>query len=123
MKNIAIPVVVAAVTCIVMAFQMITPETVVCEAPDVKLGEIDGFTSEKLEPGEAELSVLPADTRFDKRLYTAPDGHWYQVTVVIGGTSKSSIPQCLIVQSGINFFQDLMHSIAAGGIGSLLSQQ
>ena len=67
------------------------PETVVCEPPEVALGEIPGFTSERLEVSEAELRTLPADTRFDKRLYTSADGGWYAVSVVIGGQSKSSI--------------------------------
>ena len=91
MKNIAIPLFAAVVTCITMSLQVMTPKTTVCEAPDVRLGEIDGFKSEKLEPSESELTVLPADTRIDKRRYTAPDGSWYQVAIVIGGTSKSSI--------------------------------
>jgi hypothetical protein len=64
---------------------------VVCEPPVVEFGEVAGFESVALEPGEAELQTLPADTRFVKRLYTAPGGAWFQVTVVIGGTNKSSI--------------------------------
>ena len=68
-----------------------TPTTVVCEPPAVELDEIPGFTSERLEVSEAELTVLPADTRFEKRLYTGMDGRWYAVSAVIGGTSKSSI--------------------------------
>ena len=116
MKNLAIPLVATAITCIVMAFQTTTPETTVCEAPDVHLGEIDGFTSEKLEPGEAELTVLPADTRFDKRLYTAPDGHWYQVSVVIGGTSKSSIHRPELCLPAQGFLMTAPYDIEVGGV-------
>jgi len=115
MKNLAIPLAAAAVTCVVMSFQVMTPETKICEAPDVHLEEIDGFTSEKLEPGEAELTILPADTRFDKRLYTAPDGHWYQVTVVIGGTSKSSIHRPELCLPAQGFLMTAPYNIEVGG--------
>ena len=115
MMKLAIPLAVTVLTCVVMAFQTATPKTTVCEAPDVRLGEIDGFTSEKLEPGEAELSVLPADTRVDKRLYTDPGGHWYQVTVVIGGASKSSIHRPELCLPAQGFLMTSPYDIEAGG--------
>ncbi|MBO6167386.1 MAG: exosortase/archaeosortase family protein [Kiritimatiellae bacterium] len=74
-----------------MLYQAATPKTIVAEAPDVQLEEIEGFTSERVDISEAELTILPGDTRIDKRLYTAPNGDWFQVSLVIGGTSKSSI--------------------------------
>lgn len=116
MKKLAIPVAATVVTCVVMAFQMTTPETTVCEAPKISLGEIEGFTSEKLEPGEAEIAILPADTRFDKRLYTAPDGHWYQVTVVIGGTSKSSIHRPELCLPAQGFLMTAPYDMDVGGV-------
>lgn len=91
MKNLLIPPVATILVCVVMAFQTRTPETVVTEPPTVVLGELPGFSSEPIAPSEAELTVLPGDTRIDKRLYTAANGHWYAVSVVIGGKSKSSI--------------------------------
>lgn len=115
MKNIVIPLFVTVATCVAMALQTTTPKTTVCEAPDVRLGEIEGFASEKLEPSEVELSVLPSDTRFDKRLYTAPDGHWYQVTVVIGGTSKSSIHRPELCLPAQGFLMTAPCDVKVGG--------
>lgn len=91
MKKLIIPLVATVLVGVVMAFQAQTPETTVAEPPKVVLGELPGFSSEPIAPSEAELTVLPADTQIDKRLYTAANGHWYAVSVVIGGKSKSSI--------------------------------
>lgn len=74
-----------------MIYQAQSPVPVVCEPPKVVLAEIDGFESQELEPSEAELQTLPADTRFVKRLYSNAHGDWFQVTAVVGGTKKSSI--------------------------------
>lgn len=74
-----------------MYFQSTAGEPTLCEASDVRLGELPGFTSEEKPMSEAEKHVLPDDTRIEKRLYTAEDGHWFLVSVVIGGRSKSSI--------------------------------
>ena len=74
-----------------MLYQATTPEVVLAEAPDVHLAEIEGWTSEELGPGEAELKMLPADTRIEKRRYESEDGDWFVATVVVGGASKSSI--------------------------------
>lgn len=74
-----------------MVYQAQSPEPVVCEPPEVVLAEIDGFESRALEPSEAELQTLPADTRFVKRMYANARGDWFQVTAVIGGVKKSSI--------------------------------
>ena len=40
---------------------------------------------------EAEATVLPKDTRIEKRSYRSPDGAWMQVSLVVGGRTKSSI--------------------------------
>ena len=92
-----------------------TPETVLCEPPNVALGELEGFTSEKLEVSEAELTTLPADTQFDKRLYTAPNGHWYAVSVVIGGKSKSSIHRPELCLPSQGFLMADPHTVDLGG--------
>ena len=115
MKNMAIPIFATVATCVVMVVQVMTPKTTVCEAPEVHLGEIAGFTSETVEPGEAELTVLPADTRIEKRRYTAPDGNWYQVSVVIGGTSKSSIHRPELCLPAQGFLMTSPHDIEVGG--------
>ena len=116
MKKLAIPLFASVATCITMVLQMMTPKTTVCEAPDVHLGEIAGFESEAVEPSEAELNVLPSDTRIDKRRYTSPDGHWYQVAVVIGGTSKSSIHRPELCLPSQGFLMTAPYDIEVGGL-------
>lgn len=91
MRRLTIPFVATVLMCAGMWYQSLTPEPAVAEAPEVLLRDVEGFSARDLEPGEAELTVLPADTRFVKRLYVAEDGRWFQITAVIGGTSKSSI--------------------------------
>ena len=86
-----IPVVAAALFVAAMIWQGLETEPVVCEAPDVHLAEISGFTSEALPASEAETTTLPSDTIIEKRMYKAEDGAWYAVTLVVGGHSKSSI--------------------------------
>ena len=86
-----IPVCAAVAVVAAMAWQGMESEPVVCEAPSVRLGEMDGFESEAIPPSEAELHVLPDDTIIDKRVYRAHDGSWYSVSLIIGGRSKGSI--------------------------------
>ena len=74
-----------------MPYQAATPKTTVAEAPEVALPALEGYDAQELEASEAELTVLPDDTKIVKKLYTAEDGLWFQVACVIGGTSKSSI--------------------------------
>jgi exosortase len=99
----------------VMLYQAQGSAPVVCEAPRIELGEVPGFELTVLEPGEAELATLPADTSFVKRLYTTPDGAWFQVTVVIGGSSKSSIhrPELCLPSQGFQM-TDPRDATAAG---------
>lgn len=89
--SLLVPVLATALIVPAMAFQAMTPAPVVCEPPVIELGELPGFTSEALEMSDAEREVLPNDTCIIKRKYTDVSGHWYVVSVVIGGTSKSSI--------------------------------
>ena len=91
MRKLVIPLVTAVLVVAAMAYQAMTPEAVLCEPPDVRLGEIAGCASEPVEVSEAERTVLPADTRFDKRIYRDAHGRTFSVTVVIGGKSKSSV--------------------------------
>ena len=86
-----IPVVVAAAVIPAMVWQGMETDPVVCDPPTVRLCELDGFEAETLAPSDGELYTLPSDTIIDKRRYTASDGSWYAVTLVIGGRSKSSI--------------------------------
>lgn len=91
MQKLVIPVIATALVVAAMVYQARTIDPVLCEAPAVVLPQLPGYTAEKLEPSEAELHVLPSDTRFEKHRYVAEDGTWYLVTAVIGGHSKSSI--------------------------------
>jgi exosortase len=87
-----LPVLTPAVVAAAMWFQSQTPKVTVTEAPEVSLPEvIAGCRSEEMQVSEAELSILPKDTRFIKRLYTDANGDWYAVSAVIGGVSKMSI--------------------------------
>lgn len=74
-----------------MIYQAATPEVTVAEAPEVRLPEVPGYTWEAIGPSESELTILPEDTKIDKRMYTARNGDWFQVSFVTGGKSKSSI--------------------------------
>ena len=91
MRKILIPSVTTALVVAAMLYQARVVEPVLCAAPDVRLAEIDGCTSEPVAVSEAEREVLPDDTKFDKRCYVDEAGNLYNVTVVIGGRSKSSI--------------------------------
>ena len=91
MRGLVIPIVATVLMVGAMLYQAKTVDPVLCEAPTIRLGEIAGFTSEPVEVSEAELTVLPADTQFDKRAYLGEDGAQFNVSVVIGGRSKSSV--------------------------------
>ena len=90
-SRLAVPVLAFLLIVPAMLYQATTPEVVFAEPPAVSLGELDGFSSEKQEASEAELTVLPKDTIIHKRRYEAPNGDWMAVTLVVGGRSKSSI--------------------------------
>jgi len=98
-----------------MLFQAKTVNPVLCEAPDVKLVDVAGYESQTHEPSEAELNVLPEDTKFDKRFYQAKDGHWFHVSIVIGGKSKSSIhrPEMCLPSQGNQMMDP--HTITVAG--------
>lgn len=89
--SLVVPVLATALVASAMTFQAMSPAPLVCEPPTVELVELPGFVSEELEMSDAERDVLPDDTRILKRKYTDASGYWYVVSVVIGGTSKSSI--------------------------------
>jgi len=91
MRRLVIPAAATALVVAAMVYQARTVEPVLCEAPPVALPELPGYAMETLEPSEAELNVLPADTRIEKRRYVAEDGTWHLVSVLVGGHSKNSI--------------------------------
>lgn len=91
MRALTIPIVATALVVAVMAYQAKTGEATLCVAPEVRLDAIEGFAVEDVPVGEAELTVLPADTGFVKRRYCNEAGEWFMVTAVIGGKSKNSV--------------------------------
>ena len=97
-----------------MFFQAATPDVAVAEAPNVHLAEIAGFSSEVLEPSEAELTVLPSDTVIEKRRYVADNGDWMVVSLVVGGKSKSSIhrPELCLPAQGLRMVNPRTRSVA-----------
>ena len=116
MRKILIPALTAALVIAVMLHQTKTVDPVLCEAPDVKLVEIDGYTSEPVEVSEAERHVLPDDTGFDKRRYEDGDGNWFQVSLVIGGKSKSSIHRPELCLPGQGFQMMSPRTVESAGV-------
>ena len=112
--SLTVPVLATALVVAAMAWQGVGVDPVLCEAPSARLGEVAGFASERLEPSEAELTTLPKDTQFDKRLYTAADGSWFQVSLVVGGRSKSSIhrPELCLPSQGFQMSRPRTMSVA-----------
>ena len=102
-----IPVCTTVAVVAAMVWQGMESEPIVCEAPAVRLGEMDGFESEAIPPSEAELHVLPDDTIIDKRMYRSQDGSWYSVSLIIGGRSKGSIhrPEMCLPSQGFQMTQ------------------
>lgn len=100
----------------VMAVQGMDSDPVLCDAPSATLGEICGYTSQVIPPSEAETAILPRDTRIDKRLYSAADGAWFHVSLVVGGRSKGSIhrPELCLPTQG--FQMRSPRSLVADGV-------
>lgn len=55
--------------------------------------QVSGMTSQEVLPAEEELSGLPADTSFSKRLYRTADGAPLLLQVVLMGRDRTSIHQ------------------------------
>ncbi len=55
--------------------------------------QVAGMTSQEVPPAEEELSGLPADTSFGKRLYRTADGAPLLLQVVLMGRDRTSIHQ------------------------------
>lgn len=115
MKKLISPILALSLLAIVMLFQVQTPKLVLTEDPGRHLREIEGFVSESVAPGEAELNVLPADTRIEKRLYTDEYGRWFQVSLIVGGHSKGSIHRPELCLPAQGFQMKEPKNIEAGG--------
>ena len=116
MRKVLIPAVTAALVVAAMLYQARTVDPILCDAPDAKLVEIDGYTSAPVEVSEAERHVLPDDTGFDKRRYEDEDGNWFQVSMVIGGRSKSSIHRPELCLPGQGFQMMASRTAEAGDV-------
>ncbi len=101
--KIVIPLITVLLVVAVMIYQAQTPIAVLTEDPNIHLFELPGYESVELGASEAELTILPKDTRIEKRRYQAEDGSWFQVSLVVGGASKSSIhrPELCLPSQGL----------------------
>lgn len=116
-KKVLIPIVFTLIMLAMMAFQAKTVTPVLCDIPSVTLTEIPGFTAEFTdEMSEAEKYVLPEDTIVHKAYYTSDAGKRFNVTMVIGGKSKSSIhrPELCLPTQGFQMMSP--RDISVGGI-------
>lgn len=116
MKKLVSPILAFAILMLVMLFQLQTPKLVLSEDLGRHLGEIEGFNSEIVAPSEAELNVLPTDTRIEKRLYTDEYGRWFQVSLIVGGASKGSIHRPELCLPAQGFQMKEPKNIEAGGV-------
>lgn len=115
MRTHVIPSVTATLVVAAMLYQAKTSDPVLAEAPAVALGERPGFVSEEVPVSDAELKTLPGDTRFVKRAYRGGRGDWHQVTVVIGGRSKSSVHRPELCLPAQGFQMSAPRSLVAAG--------
>lgn len=53
--------------------------------------EVAGFVGKDLPVSDSELEILPKDTEFAKKAYSAPDGRSLNCQVVLAGAEKQSI--------------------------------
>lgn len=110
-----IPFLVFAVVAAVMVWQQLTPETVLMPAPEIVYPEIAGMRWESLEMSDAERETLPKDTVIVRRRYIGADGHWYQVSAVVGGRSKSSVHRPELCLPGQGFQMSDPRTVLVGG--------
>ncbi|MBR0198041.1 MAG: exosortase [Kiritimatiellae bacterium] len=99
-----------------MIYQATTPEVTVAEAPEVHLYEITGFESREQEISEAEKTVLPQDTKIEKRKYISRYGEIFSVSLVIGGKSKSSIHRPELCLPSQGYLMNSPHTFEVDGI-------
>lgn len=115
-SRLIMPIAAAVLTAAVMLYQARSVEPKLTEEHFSRLGELPGFKSEKIEVSDAELQTLPKDTIFDKRRYLAPNGEWLMASLVIGGSSKSSLhrPEICLPSQGNRMTNP--RTVDAGGV-------
>ena len=112
-----IPLLAVLIVTVTMWRQFSSPAAVVSEMPAVTLPEIAGYGHEDVEISEAELTMLPKDTKISKLRYIDSAGEWHVVSVVIGGVSKQSIHRpelCLPAQGYL--MSSPRGGVSAGGV-------
>ena len=72
------------------------------------------FTSERVPEDKTVLDMLPKDTSFAQRRYTAPDGFWVNANIVLMGTDRTSIhkPEFCIPGQGWHIDQKTTASLS-----------
>lgn len=81
----------------VFIFQAMTPAAIIAKSPAVEFPSIEGYVTDDerfadiQKVSEAELNILPKDTRIVKKMYVSQSGASFLVSIVIGGTSRASI--------------------------------
>lgn len=117
MGKILIPVLTTAAVVAAMFYQSREIDPVLCAAPDVRLPEIAGFTSETCQATEVERDVLPSDTKILKSVYRSEMGNFSaQVTMVVGGRSKSSVHRPELCLPAQGFQMSNPQTVSAGGV-------
>jgi exosortase len=99
-----------------MAVLSSSSQPTLAEPSAKRLKEIASYTSQSVGPSEAEINILPKDTQFDKRIYTGTLGENFNVSMVIGGRSKSSIhrPELCLPTQG--FLMQQARTATIGGV-------
>ena len=102
-------------------FQSRTPAATIARAPDVAFPEIAGYETddtrfaEMQRISEAELAVLPKDTKIVKKVYVSPAGMQLLASFVIGGTSRASIHRPELCLPSQGYVMSNPRNIEAGG--------
>ena len=115
MRAFVIPSLVTLAVVAAMLHQAQTPVPVLCDAPDIRLGEIVGYTSEEGISSEAERTVLPKDTQVYKRIYVDDQNRSFLVSFVIGGESRSSLHRPEMCLPAQGFQMTNPHTVEVNG--------
>ena len=105
----------------VFAFQAWTPPATVARAPDVAFPALQGYTTdderfaESQKVSEAELKILPKDTKVVKKMYVAQSGAHFLVSFVVGGTSRASIHRPELCLPSQGYVMSNPRNFEAGG--------